>query len=226
MYSLVHVEARFLPGFLLLFSLAVYVFLWREVDQVAKTSVLATVLLVLLVPAVKDVVKARARRTTDKPEYIRVCEALKARGIGPGDSIAVAGGTTYETGGRVYRVTSAFDGYYARYAGVRVIAAIVDADDGIDKPQRQPSEFWHLDPNDLARVEHVLDTIGVRAIVALDRPADATPADWHQVNGTRYSILLLKVPGSENPICDNGSWINGAANGLDWANANVRVAPI
>ena len=221
MYALVHVEARFLPGFLVLFSLALYFFLSQAVDPVARTAVLGTVLFVLLIPTVGHIVKARADGPADKPEYIRVGDALRAAGIGPGDSIAVAGGRTYETGGRVYRESSAWDAYYARYAGARVIAAIVDADDGIDMPQRQAPEFWHLDPEDLTRVKDALAGIGVKAIVALDRPADSTPADWRQVDGTPYSILVLKVPGSENPLAEGGAWINGAAIGLDWANVRT-----
>jgi hypothetical protein len=194
MYALVHVEARYLPGFLVLFSLALYVFLWQKVDQVARTAVLGTVLFALLIPAVKDVAKASLERSTDRPEYIRVGEALRAAGVGPGDSLAVAGGSTWESAGRVYRVTSAFSAYYARYVGTRVIAAIVDADDGKDMPQRQAPEFWHVDAQELARVKGVLAGIGVKAIVALDRPADSTPDNWQQVNGTPYSILVLSAP--------------------------------
>jgi hypothetical protein len=196
LYALVHVEARYLTGFLILFSLALYNFLWQKVDQVATKAVLGTVLLALLIPSVKDIAKATAERTTDKPEYIRVGEALKAAGIGPGDYLAVAGGSTWESGGRVYRVTSAFEAYYARYVGARVIAAIVDADDGKDVPHRPAPEFWHLDTEDLDRVKAALSGIGVKAIVALDRPTDSTPADWRQVSGTRFCILLLSAPKS------------------------------
>lgn len=196
MYALVHVEARYLTGFLVLLSLALYVFLWQKVDRVARTAVLGTVLFALLIPTLKDVAKKSLERTTDKPEYIRVGEALRAAGIGPGDSLAVAGGSTWESAGRVYRVTSAFSAYYARYVGARVIAAIVDADDGKDMPQRQAPEFWHIGTEDLARVKDVLAGIRVKAIVALDRPADSTPADWRQVSGTSYSILLLRTPDS------------------------------
>ncbi|HJZ64163.1 MAG TPA: hypothetical protein VKD70_07590 [Candidatus Acidoferrum sp.] len=220
-YALVHVEARFLPGFLALFWLALYFFLLQAVDTPARTAVLGTVLFSLLIPTIGHIAKLRASGAADKPEYIRVGDALRGAGIGPGDSIAVAGGRTYETGGRVYRESSAWDAYYARYVGARVIAAIVDANDGIDMPQRQAPEFWHLDPEDLSRVKDLLAGIGVKAIVALDRPDDSTPADWRQVNGTPYSILVLKVPGSENPIAEGDAWINGAAVGLDWANVRT-----
>jgi len=222
LYALVHVEARFLPGFFILFWLALCNFLWQKVDPGAKTAVLGMVMFALLVPTLKDLVKASAGHTTDQPEYIRVGEALRDMGVGPGDSIATAGGSVYETGGRVYRQSNAWDAYYARYIGARVIAAIVDADDGIDMPQRLAPAFWHVDEQHLARAKDVLAGIGVKAIVAWGRPADSTaPADWHPVSGTPDSIMLVNPPGSENPISENGSWTNGAADGLDWANVRA-----
>ena len=199
MYALVHVEARYVTGFLMLLSLTLYIFLWQKVDPVARTAVLGTVLFALLIPTVKDVAKAIGERTTGKPEYIRVGDALRAAGIGPGDSLAVAGGWTWESGGRVYRMTSAFSAFYAQYVGARVIAAIVDPDDGKDMPQRHAPEFWHVDTEGMARVKDALAGIGVKAIVALERPADSTHDDWRQVSGTPYSILLLRAPSSSAP---------------------------
>jgi hypothetical protein len=221
MYDLVYVEARYVFGYLALLSLSLYAFLWKEVDHATRSAVLGAVLLVLLVPSMRDVIKAFANRTTGTPEYIRVGEALHAEGVRPGDSIAAAGGYIYRVGGKSYRESSAWNAFYARYAGVRVIAAIMDADDGRDMPERPAPEFWHVDKETLARVEDVLAGIGVRAIVAPFRPADSTPADWKQVDGTVYSILLLTPPASEDPLSENGSWLNGAANGLDWANVRT-----
>jgi len=196
MYALVHVEARYVTGFLVVFSLAVYVFVWQNVDEVTRAAVLGTVLFALLIPTAKDIAKAGLERSSDSPEYIRVGEALRVAGIRSGDSLAVAGGSTWDSGGRTYRVTSAFSAYYARYIGAHVIAAIVDADDGKDMPQRQAPKFWHIDAENLAHVKGVLASIGVKAIVALDRPDDSTPADWRQISGTPYSILLLTAPDS------------------------------
>jgi hypothetical protein len=199
MYAIVIVETRFLPGFLVIFSLALYVFLWQEVDQLARTAVLGTVFFVLLFPTLLHIVRTSAGHASGKPEYILVGDALLANGIGPGDSIAVAGGTTYETGGKTYRENGAWTAYYGRYAGVRVTAAIVDADDGKDMPERPAPEFWHLGQEDLTRVKDLLARIGVKAIVAQDRPADSTPADWRRVSGTPYSILLLSGSSFSRP---------------------------
>ena len=203
MYDLVHVEARYVFGFLMLLSLSVYALLWQKVDPLAASAVLGTVLLALLIPTIRDVAKAVAGRSTGQPEYIRVGEALKALGVHPGDSIAAAGGYIYETGGKYFRESSACHAYYARYAGVRVIASIVDPDDGEDMRERAAPEFWHIDKETLARLETALAGTGVKAIVALDRPTDASHAGWRQVSGTPYSILPINVPGSEHPLSES-----------------------
>ena len=205
LYALVHVEDRFLPGFLLIFSFALYSFLWENVGCVPRTAVLGTVTLMLFISTLGHVLQLSAANHIEVPEYIRVGEALRAIGIGPGDSIAVAGGREYESGGRVYRESAAFEAYYARYVGCRVIAAIVDPDDGRDVPHRPAPEFWHIDPKDQIRVNNVLMGIGVNAIVALDRPSDSTPSDWQQVIGTRYSILVLKTHTQRTRFSDHHS---------------------
>jgi hypothetical protein len=154
-----------------------------------------TVLLTLLVPAMDHVVrraKESFRSTGERPDYALVGEALRSAGIHQGDLLAVAGGLEYQEGAVGGRMSTAYTAYYARYMGSRVVAAIVDQDDGTGVTQRPPPEFWHVSPETLARAEKALQGIGVRAIVALDRPADSTPADWKEVRGTRYSILLLK----------------------------------
>jgi hypothetical protein len=193
-YALVHVEERFLPGFLVLFWLALYAVLWQRVGHPTRTAVLCTVLFTLAVPAgvhMIQIVEASVRSTKDKPDYVLVGEALRNAGIHQGDSLATAGGWEYEQGTRSIRSGAASTAYYAPYVGAHVVAAIMDPDDGRGVPQRPPPEFWHISEENLTQVESVLEKVGVKAIVALDRPADSTPAAWEDVKGTRYSILLL-----------------------------------
>ena len=194
MYALVHVEERFLPGFLVLFWLALYALLWQRVHQAIRNAVLWTVLFTLLVPTavhIIHIVKASAQNVSDKPDYVLVGEALRTAGIHQGDVLATAGGFDYPVGERNLRINSAYTAYYAHYIGARVVAAIVDPDDGKDVPQRPPAKIWYLNAEDLTRVKKVLTGVGVKAIVALDKPADSTSPDWKQVTGTRYSILPL-----------------------------------
>ena len=195
-YALVHVEERFLPGFLVLFWLALYDVLWQQVNESIRRGVLWTVLFTLLIPTAADitrVLKTSIQNFNEKPDHVLVGNALKSYGVLEGNFLAVAGGFVYGVGGRNVRVSSAFTAYYARYIGARVVAAIVDRDDGIDVPQRPSPEFWNLNAEELRQAKEVLAGIGVKAIVALDRPADSTSADWKQVVGTPYSILLLNT---------------------------------
>jgi hypothetical protein len=192
MYVFVHVEARFITGFLVLFWLGIYGALWQSVSHEPGTAILGTVFFVLLVPTVAHITKASMQTGNDIPDYVRVGDALRRAGIHAGDSLAAAGGRDFESGGRVYRESSAFTAYYARYVGARVVAAIVDADDGKDLRQRPTPSYWYLSTVDLARAIGVLAAINVKAIIALDRPAASTPAPWQPVVGTPYSILLVK----------------------------------
>ena len=129
MYALVHVEERFLPGFLVLLWLALYALLWRRVNPSTRTSVLLIVLVTLLVPTAVHIIhkiKTSAQHFGDRPDYMLVGEALRTAGIHQGDFLAAAGGVDSEAGERSVRVNSAFTAYYAHYVGARVVAAIVD----------------------------------------------------------------------------------------------------
>jgi len=194
MYAIVHVEERFLPGFLVLFWLSLYALQWQTVNQSTRTTVLLTVLFTLLLPATVymfNKIRTGAQSFRDRPDYILVGEALRAAGIHQGDFLATAGGFDYTIGERSVRMNGAFTAYYARYIGARVVAAIVESDDGKDVPQRPPVEIWNLSAEDLARAKKALASVGVKAIVGLDGPAASTSPNWKQVTGTRYSILLL-----------------------------------
>ena len=134
MYALVHVEERFLPGFLVLLWLALYALLWRRVNPSTRTSVLLIVLVTLLVPTAVHITKSKRVLSTSGTGQITCWLARNSRtaGIHQGDFLAAAGGVDSEAGERSVRVNSAFTAYYAHYVGARVVAAIVDPDDGKD----------------------------------------------------------------------------------------------
>jgi hypothetical protein len=77
----------------------------------------------------------------------------------------------------------AYNCYYARYDGLRIVAQIPDA-----------NEFWHLSTPELKVVGERLASIGVRAVVASNRPDTTTLAGWKDVkisDSSRLSVLLL-----------------------------------
>jgi hypothetical protein len=79
-----------------------------------------------------------------------------------------------------------FDPYYVWYARLRVIAEIPATD-----------EFWKLSTLELKSVAERLTRIGVKAVVAENRPDVSTEANWRDVkvsDSVRFSILLLSEP--------------------------------
>ena len=88
-------------------------------------------------------------------------------------------------------VGPAFQAYYARMAGARVSAQIQDS-----------KEFWSLGETEFDGLKEALAGIGVKAIVATNRPENCTAGAWKDVNVTgpdRYSILFLRTaPGNEH----------------------------
>jgi hypothetical protein len=88
----------------------------------------------------------------------------------PGDKLALAG--------------SGFRSYYAQYDGLRVVALFIN-----------PDEYWQMNPADAKRVEDRLASIGVKAIVAISRPASPHDAGWIEAGsaeGRPFSVLLLE----------------------------------
>ena len=58
-------------------------------------------------------------------------------------------------------------------------------------------EFWNLSTLELKSVAERLARIGVKAIVAKNRPDISAPANWRDVkicDSLRYSVLLLSEP--------------------------------
>jgi hypothetical protein len=195
MYGLVHVEERFLTGFVILFWLGLYSLLSTKRDYAVRSAVIGTVGCVLLLQTAVHMEKVvRAYNGARVPEYIAVGEALGAAGIRRGDLLAVVGGYTYDVGGRNYRISSAFFAYYAHFVGARIVAAVFDPSDGQDDPQRGSPAFWHISQAELARVTGTIRRLGVKAMVGLDRPHDCTQAGWIDIRGTDYSILMLREP--------------------------------
>jgi hypothetical protein len=105
----------------------------------------------------------------DQPDYILIGDALHAAGVNRGDRLATVG--------------DGMEAFYARYAGARIVAHVVEA-----------SEFRHLSAEDLVRVRDGLASIGVKALVAADKPVNAASQAWKDVmvsGSPRYSIMLV-----------------------------------
>ncbi len=99
---------------------------------------------------------------------LAVAQQLDKMGIQPGDRVGVIG--------------YAYDSFWARLAGVRIAAEMLDAD---------AEELWR---GDALLQQNVLDAFadaGIKAIVAEYVPAYADLSTWHRVGNSSYYIYVF-----------------------------------
>jgi hypothetical protein len=170
MYACVHVEYRFLGGFFVLFWLATYGAILGRADRAAEIAALATVLCSLIISTIGGGA-LRHFAEHNPPDYLVIAEGLRRLGVNPGDQLATIG---------------TIDAYYARPAGVRIVAQISDVD-----------EFWGLSAKDFENVKGHLASIGIKALIAKDGPRGFGYGDWQEIPGTRLNrvrVLMLQPP--------------------------------
>ncbi len=175
MYSLVYVESRYVAPFLLLLYLEIFRALVFRVQGRVAIAVCAIALVVAdYAPArfleASVVTAVEQFRHPVEDEYLVTADILKRLGLQPGDRLAVAG--------------SGFRSYYAQYDGLRVVALFMN-----------PDEYWQMNPAGAKSVEDRLASIGVKAIVAISRPASQHESGWIEAGsaeGRPFSVLLLE----------------------------------
>jgi len=168
MYACVHVEYRFLGAFFVLFWLAAYGAILGRADRAAEMATLVTVLCSLVISTIGGGA-LRHFAEHKPPDYLVIAEGLRTLGVNPGDQLATIG---------------TIDAYYARPAGVRIIAQISDV-----------NEFWSLSAKDFEKVKGRIASIGVKALIAKDGPRGFGYGDWQEISGTRLNrvrVLLLE----------------------------------
>ncbi len=177
MYALVHVESRFLGSFFVLLWIAVFGVLTSRLPATVGLAVCATIAGTVMIPFLAHLAGASMRSVSglihsQTPDYQLVAGRLQDLGLRSGDRLAVVG--------------HEYDPYYARYARLRVVAEIPDAD-----------AYWNLSAPELKSVSDRLAAIGVKAIVAANRPdlpALANRGDVRVSGSVPYSVLLLPQP--------------------------------
>jgi hypothetical protein len=171
MYALVCVEYRYLGAFFALFWLGVYGLLGSGIDAPTRKWVLRTVMCAAMISSIVRQA-APGPQEAGPADHRALAETLHSLGLREGDRLAVVG--------------PGFREYYARLARLRIVAEIRDGE-----------QFWRLTPPEVDRLAERLASVGVRAIVARDRPGGSEAAPWRDVplfGASRVSVLLL--PGS------------------------------
>ena len=167
MFLLIHIEGRYVAGFLAVFWLIVFERLGSAMEIRRRNAIYGVVMLAILIQ-----IAGYLRWAYQEPEreadsaYLQLGDALSREGIQRGDGLALVG--RWEDSS-----VSA-----AHYLGARVIAWIPNTDD-----------FWRRDAADRDRLASKLAGIGVKALVA-HRPSRAvSAAGWRDVAG----FLILRV---------------------------------
>lgn len=175
-YAFVQVQRRYFPGFLLVIWASLFSGLVLPRSQTSKKLVwcitlalLTTVSARVLRTAVSDVTHILRDRTDP---FRNVADALRRMGVEPGDRVACIGHPS--------------DAYWARLAGVTIVAEI---------PSASAETFWAAGPEIKSRVYETFTKTGARAIVCNRVPPGASLVGW-QNSGSSNHILYSLARGS------------------------------
>ena len=183
MYALVHVDHRYISPFLVLFWVTVYGVLTLRLKDQCTWPLLATCIGTMMFTLTANPLAAGARAVRDcirprhQEDYEMIADRLNKLGLHSGDRLALVGSA--------FSPAEAYP-YYARIDRLRVVAQIPDE-----------NEFWRLSAPELESEKQRLASIGVKAVVAINRPDYIAREKWSDVildRGVRFNILLLSEP--------------------------------
>ncbi len=181
MYSLVHVELRFLGGFVALLCLALFLGV-GETSPESRPFAAAIVVAVVVILGTQIAWEAGhnfvALAQNAKSSDWLIAKDLESRGIHRGDKVATIG-----------ELPSI---YWARLAGVTLTGEI-SADDA--------AAFWAATPDLRAQIARALAQAGIAAIVAQGVPqwavsvgrAEGKNDEWSEAGTTNYFVLPVQA---------------------------------
>ncbi|MBZ5698582.1 MAG: hypothetical protein LAN18_08545 [Acidobacteriia bacterium] len=173
-YALIHVESRFLGGFLILLwagTFSVVRIPRTEVGTRVLRCVILTIVLLLDVQIAWSMGHSVIRlKSFHVPEDVEVARELIHEGIASGDKIAVVGFV---------------DPYWAYLAKVSIVAEVY---------QGGVASFWGAGSELRTQVLNLLAKSGAKALVAKDVPPTLLADGWRQVGATSYFFLVLPGP--------------------------------
>ena len=179
MYAPLHVEARYVGAFFVLFWLGLVVGLgrWRR-DARVIAGIVVGIAVSLMIPTARAAYLPRVFRWNPRSNInAEVAQALPRFGVQPGDPVA--------------RISTAGDLGWARTARVTIIAE-VDYESGA-------RAFWKSDPSLQSGVLKALRQTGAKSVVA-HVWNDVTAPGWYRVGRTHYWIYPFTITGSGHLI--------------------------
>jgi hypothetical protein len=172
LYSLVHVEFRFIGAFVCLLWLGAFSLVRLPAAQDSSRLITGVIIAIAATTCLSVVWWMSRRDPQNGPAYWKAARALSESGIRAGDKVAVVG--SYEPVGEG-------GAYLARLARIQIVAQI-----------NQPDRFWTADSSNQSRVIEAIARTGAKAILTLPEPPHSTPeSPWQRLGKTNYYALLL-----------------------------------
>jgi hypothetical protein len=177
LYSLVVIEPRYVAAQFCLLWIVGFSGVQLPASATSRRmitgAVLAVVFFVCLATTwqISQAVDGRifAQKDIATPECVDVAEALVAKGIRPGDKIAVISNWLFP---------SRQGAYIARLARVHIVA------------EARPDEYWAADAETRSKLRSEFSRSGARAVITYKLPG--TEDRWTRLGGTDYYLQFLK----------------------------------
>ena len=169
-YAAVHVEPRYLAGFLLTGSIAAWAWLTRRAPRPALRVVLPLVVIGVMASVAFSVQQNTGGFDPGyRPDYLVDADHIAAAGLHPGDRVATVG--------------DAFEQYVAFAAGTPIGAQVIDS-----------VRFWQASPGERSELQGRLAAAGVRALLANNVDAAMSREGWRifaHPDSSNLGVLML-----------------------------------
>ena len=185
MYSLVHLEPRYIAPFVVLFWFGIFsvVALPRSPESrrlvTCVSFIISTLLVIQILVPTSEAAYATARdlvrsESSSASEIWQIADGLARMGVQPGDKVVVVGWAAAEAG-------------WAHLARVKIVAEIMSGGWGFDDGDK----FWAASETVKAQVYQALAQTDAKVIVA-PVPDSVSPLGWQQIGNTTHSAFFLK----------------------------------
>jgi hypothetical protein len=186
MYSVVHVEARYLGPFIPSLWLGLFSSLRlpaRESSQKLISYTIIPVVLIVMVTvtakstytfysSVRKVTRSAPADGAGQPTQLQLSEALRNRGLKPGDGVGLLNFDPFWL-----PVT-----HWARLGRLRIIA---------EMPNGEANLFFAMSDSRRREAIEAFAKAGARALIAASVPPDKTLPGWERLGKTNYYVLQL-----------------------------------
>jgi hypothetical protein len=200
MYGTLHVELRYIGGFVVVAILCLFFSIHMRSTPETRSLFSAVALLLLLMfmspigpdPVPKHIssLLALAKPLNAEPNpNEEVVTGLQAIGLRPGDSIASL--EESNCAARLEKLENLCVGpsFWARLGGFRIVAEVFYFPDLVETTQA--NDFWNADPGQQEKVMRALASTGARAVVSRREPRGPDAASWRKVRDTDYYMHWL-----------------------------------